>query len=128
MTVNEMFITATRQKLRFPYKGLVSVEDLWDMSVHNLDMVYKALKSEEKQNAEESLLSVRTAEDTILEVKLEIVKYIVSIKIAEAEAKKHQAEIAAERRRINEIIANKRDAALERLSIEELEKKLLELQ
>lgn len=128
MNINEMFVIAARQRFRFPYKGLVSTEDLWDMSIQNLDTVYKSLKAEQKRDAEESLLVNRTIEDSIIEMKIEIVKFIVGTKLAEAEAKKRAMEVEAERRRIMEIISNKRDAALENLSIEELEKKLLELQ
>ena len=98
------------------------------MCLQNLDAIYKTLKVEEKQNAEDSLLSTKSSEDTILETKLDIIRYIASVKLSEAEQKKRAVEIAAERRRINEIIASKRDAALEGLSIEELEKKLAELQ
>ena len=32
----ELFEIATRKKYRFPYKGLISVEDLWDLSMREL--------------------------------------------------------------------------------------------
>lgn len=126
--MEKRFETAIRNKFRFPYKGQIGVEELWDLNLQNLDAIYKTLKVEEKQNAEDSLLSTKSSEDTILETKLDIIRYIASVKLSEAEQKKRAVEIAAERRRINEIIASKRDAALEGLSIEELEKKLAELQ
>ena len=56
----KMFETAVRTKMRFPFKGVVSVEDLWDLSVENLDTVYKTLNSELKKATEESLLNTKT--------------------------------------------------------------------
>lgn len=51
-----MFEIATRTKMRFPFKGMISVEDLWDLSVQNLDKVFKTLNSQRKEAQEESLL------------------------------------------------------------------------
>ena len=45
MTTENLFEMATRSKLRFPStKGELSVEDLWDLSDKDLDVVYKNLK------------------------------------------------------------------------------------
>ena len=54
-----MFEVATRNKFRFPFKGLISVEDLWELSVDNLDSIFKSLNSEMKKTKEESLLSTK---------------------------------------------------------------------
>ena len=43
MNVNSMFEVAVRNKMRFPYKGLISVEDLWDLSVEAIYTVFKSL-------------------------------------------------------------------------------------
>ena len=87
MTTEKMFEIALRTKARFPFKGQVSTEDLWDLSVRDLDTIFKALNSQKKRVSEESLLSVTTSEDEELELKIEIIKHIVSVKLAEAEAK-----------------------------------------
>ena len=85
MDSNNLFIMATQHKFRFPFKGQVSVEDLWDLNVHDLDTVFKALNAQSKQSKEESLLASKSKADSILEAKLEVVKYIVTAKLAEAE-------------------------------------------
>ena len=68
MSERNLFEVASREKFRFPFKGMVSVEDLWDLSVTNLDQVFKALNSELKQAKEESLLDVRSKQDTELDM------------------------------------------------------------
>ena len=68
-----MFEVATRLKLRFPYRGMISVEDLWDLSVQSLDKVFKALNSQRKQAQEESLLNAKSSEDEVLDTQIEIV-------------------------------------------------------
>ena len=53
MSINELFIVASRQKFRFPFKGVATVEDLWDLDVRDLDTIFKALNSQKKQAQEE---------------------------------------------------------------------------
>lgn len=116
-----LFEMATRKKFRFPFKGMISIEDLWDLSVKNLDTVFKALNAEAKQANEESLLAVKSDEDTILDAKIAIVKHIVSVKQAEEAEKKNAAIKREQKRRIQELIANKQDEALQGKTIEELQ-------
>lgn len=114
------FEVAVRNKYRFPYKGMISVEDLWDLSLTSLDSVYKTLNSEKKQSEEDSLMSTKDEKTTELQNKIDIVKYIYSEKVAEREKKKMETENRAKKQRIMEILANKQNAALENMSEEEL--------
>ena len=127
MRNENMFEVATRSKMRFPYKGQISVEDMWDLSLPALDSVFKALNSQMKQVKEESLLSTKSKADEVLELQIEIVKYIVSVKLAEKEAREKAAEKSAQRQRIMEIMAKKQDESLENASMEDLQKMLTEL-
>ena len=122
-----MFEFAVRNKLRFPYKGMVSVEDLWDLSVTELDKVFKALNAQKKQSDEESLLTTKTKEDEILMVQIELVKYIVHVKQAEKAAREKEAENKAKKQKIMAIIADKEDEALKTASVEDLQKMLAEI-
>lgn len=119
-TIN-LFEMATRKKFRFPFKGMISVEDLWELSVQNLDTVFKALNAEAKQAKEESLLATKSAEETILDAKIEIVKHIVKTKLDEAAERQKAAEKREQKHRLQELIANKQDEALQGKSIEELQ-------
>jgi hypothetical protein len=117
-----MFEIATRNKFRFNYKGLCSVEDLWDLSVKALDSIFKELNSNLKQQKEESLLDVKTASDEVLDLKITIVKYIVEIKLAEKVAKENAAFKAAHKQKLMGIIETKQDDALHNMSVEDLTK------
>lgn len=122
-----IFMMATRNKYRFPFKGMISVEDLWDLSVKNLDIVFKALNAEAKQANEESLLATKSAKDVELEAKIDIVKYIVRVKQEEASAKILEVANAEKRNRIKDIIAAKEDQSLQNMSVEELQALLASL-
>lgn len=127
MSNEKMFEIATRSKFRFPYKGQISVEDMWELSLPALDSVFKALNAQIKQVKEESLLSTKSKADETLELQIEIVKYIVSVKLAEKEAREKATEKAAQRQRIMEIMAKKQDESLENASMEDLQRMLTEL-
>jgi hypothetical protein len=127
MAINELFIVATRQKFRFPFKGVATVEDLWDLNVRDLDTIFKSLNSERKQAQEDSLLAIKSKEDSVLEAKIEIVKYIVATKLAEAEQNRIRAEQREKKNRIAEILADKQDEELRGKSVEELRAMLSEL-
>lgn len=127
MTVENIFEYATRNKVRFSFRGLISVEDLWDLSLTNLDSIYKELNKQPKQSEEESLLNIKTHEDELLNVKIEIVKHIVSVKLAEKEAREKASVKKAQKQKIMSIIAAKQDEALQNSSIDDLQKMLDEL-
>lgn len=126
MSNEEMFIKASREKMRFSYKGVLTVEDLWDLSVTELDKIYKSLNAKAKETAEESLLSEST-EDETLNTQIEIIKYIVSVKLDERDKAKKAKERKEQKEKIMSIIASKQDEDLQGKSIEELTKLLDEL-
>ena len=122
-----IFEYATREALRFPYKGSQSVEDLWQLSVRELDSIYKTLNKQVKQSEEESLLSTKTSVDTELEVQIAIVKHIVSVKLTEKETAEKASAKKAQKQKIMSIIATKENEALQNSSIDDLKKMLDEL-
>ena len=123
----EKFEIAVRNKYRFPFKGNISVEDLWDLSMSDLDKVYKALNTQKKQSEEDSLMVTHNPETTEVQIKIDIVRHIYAEKVAEKEARERAAENSAKRQRIMQILANKQDAALENMSEEELKAMLSEM-
>lgn len=127
MSNNELFIKATREKMRFPYKGQATVEDLWDLSMTELDKIYKTLNAQQKRAQEDSLLDTKSEEDEELAVQIGIVKYIFTVKQEEKKAAETAKERKEQKQKIMAILASKQDEALHGKSIEELEKMLDEL-
>lgn len=123
-----IFEYAVRHKMRFNFKGLITVEDLWDLSLANLDSIYKSLNKQKRESNEESLLEVKSVQDIELEVAIEIIKHIVSVKLAEKAAREQAVENKKQKQKILEIMAKRQDSALENLSDEDLAKKLAELE
>lgn len=121
MTITNIFEAATKGKYRFPFKGMISVEDLWDLKLQDLDSVFKSLNKQKKQNDEESLLQVKTAEDQELENKIQIVKYIVKFKQEEIEERLQAKDKKEYNQKLLELIERKQNEELAGKSIEELQ-------
>jgi len=119
-----MFEIATRNQFRFAFKGMLNVEDLWQLSPRDLDTIFKTLNSQLRQIKEESLLETKSMEDQILDVKIQIVKHIFNIK-QEEEAKRIKAKENKEKKqKLMEILANKEDQDLLNKSKEDIQKML----
>ena len=121
------FELASRLKFRFPYKGSISVEDLWDLTPEQLDSVYKDLNKAAKVFEEDSLMSTNEPVDYILKAKIEIVKHVFNVKKEEATERRNAAEKAAKKQRILEVLAKKQDDSLNAMSEEDLMKMLNDL-
>ena len=123
-----LFEVATRNNYQFPYRGMINVIDLWDLSLTNLDSVFKTLNAEVKKFEEESLLHTKSKEDEEISNKIEIVKYIVNVKLNEKKKRENDIKNAETRQKLLEIKAKRQNAALENMSDEELDKALAELE
>jgi len=123
-----IFLEATRRKLRFQTgKGLLSVEELWDLKLTDLDTAAIAVNKQLKDSKEESFIAVKTKTNTELELRLEILKAIIETKQSEATAKANKAKKDLEREKLIDLLSRKEDSELEQLSPEEIKKRLAEL-
>lgn len=122
-----LFEVATRRKYRFPYRGQVTIEDLWDLRPTDLDSIFKTLNAEVKKVSEESLLKSKTEEDEELSDKIEIIKYIVSVKLEEQKIRENEKANKEMKQKLLAIKARREEAALENFSDEELDKMIKEL-
>lgn len=122
-----IFEAATRRKLRFESAiGLLSVEQLWDLPLTtknkvDLDGLARGVARELRDLDDGSFVKLtpdpRKAE---LEVRLEILKHIIAVKMADAEAARKAAETAERKQKLLQALANKQDAALGQMSEAEI--------
>lgn len=120
MTTENLFEMATRNKMRFPStKGELSVEDLWDLSDKDLDVVYKNLKDHEVKSSEESLLDDANV-DPKLTAAIGIVRYIFTTKRKEKLAEKEHINKKLTQKKYIDALSKKQDEAIEKMSEAEL--------
>ena len=120
MTTENLFEMATRNKMRFPStKGELSVEDLWDLSDKDLDVVYKNLKDQVVKSSVESLLDDANV-DPKLTAAIGIVKYIFTTKRNERLAEKERINKKLTQRKYIDALSKKQDEAIEKMSEAEL--------
>ena len=124
--MSNLFEIATRKKYRFPYKGIINIEDMWDLSVEELDSIYKVLTREAKKNKEESLLAKKSEGEQDIDNMIELVKHIVSVKQQEAADRILAAQKRERNQEIMGIIKDKEKQKLKDASIEDLYKMLEE--
>lgn len=125
-----MFKKATRLKLRFQTeKGLLSVEQLWDLNLTSLATIVRNLKSQLKKEEDDDLSfldsKVVKVDDTI-QIMFEVVKDIYITKKDEADAIRKTKENKEHNQKIMEIISRKKEESLQNLSVEELEKMMIQ--
>lgn len=122
-----IFEVAVKNKLRFPFKGLISVEDLYDLSSTNLNSIFKVLNSELNQAKEESLFETKSKKDEELELKIEIIKHIYNSKKQEAELNATAKERAEKKQELMGALKAKQKQAFDDLTPEQLEQMIADL-
>ena len=129
-----MFEKASRLKVRFDTgKGQVAIEDLWDLPLTsktgraNLDDIARGLHKQLKNDDDVSFVVKDKKSDTIVQLKFDIVKHIIEIRLAENEANTKARENAEQKQRILQLITEKQDDDLKGKSLDELKAMASEL-
>lgn len=124
-----LYKKAAQVKLRIQTcKGLLSVEDVWGLSLANLDASIRSLAPlVKKYQTEDSDLdflssnsSTKNEETSLLELSFEILKDVYITKKEEANAKAKARETKEFNQKIMSLIAEKQESSLKDKSIEEL--------
>lgn len=129
-----IFEQASRLGLRFPSsKGELTTEQLWSLPLTSardlsLDNVARAVNTLLKNVTEDSFVETKTnpakADYTL---KLEIVKHIISVRQEENDQARKAAEKKALKEKLTAALADKQDASLKTLSVEELQAQIAAL-
>lgn len=127
IVAGDMFELAAKWKIRFNYRGVLTVEDLFDISLEDLDAIFKSLNLRYKASKEESLLEVRSSEDKKLELQINLIKYIVQVKKALAAKRLAAAEKKQKRETLLALKADAENKALKEKSVEDINKMLADL-
>ncbi len=127
--MTDKWVECLKNKFRFEFKGLISVEDLFDLNLADLDVIYKNLKKEEKDLQGDSLLdNDENPKVREVEVKIEIVKAIFDMKKAEIARAERALANKAQKDKILAIIEDKENQELSEKSIDELREIYLNLE
>ena len=109
-----LFKEASRRKLRFVVSnGTITVEDLWDLSLNNLDTLAKAIHRRLKEEEEVSFIEPVPKSNSHTQLQLDIVKEIIAVKVAAREDAKAKIEKENRRKVLLEVLARKQEAELE---------------
>jgi hypothetical protein len=131
----DIYKFAAQNALRFPSKrGELTAEQLFDLPLKaatgfDLDTVARGINTALKAVSEESFVEDTSADPKrqALAVALDVVKDVIATKQAENRAQAERVRKHAERKKILDAMAAKKDEALTKASLEDLEKKLAEL-
>lgn len=122
-----IFEHASKAKLRFQtVKGNLTVEQLWDLPLDKGEVNLYQLATEllvDTQNKPEQALSFfkkATSKNELAQLKFDIVKHIVTTKVAEIEDKTNEAIKQSEIAELDKLIAAKEAEAKAGLSLDEL--------
>lgn len=115
------FKQATREKLRFQTsKGILSVEQLWDLSLSDLDTLAVSLQEAYDKSKGKSFLDTRTTKDKGLKLQFDVVLEILQDKKDELELAKEISEKNAYNDKIIDAIAKAQENELASKSVKEL--------
>lgn len=122
-----MYKQATKQKLRVATtKGLLSAEQLWDLSLTEIDALAVSLEKEHQESGKKSFLTSRSEKDKTVKLKFDIVLDVLNTKVEEATVLQKRKERKERNQKILSLIEEKKDESLKSMSVKKLEALLVE--
>ena len=122
-----MYKTAAKQKLRIAtVKGALSVEQLWDLSLTEIDALAVSLEKEHQESGKKSFLTSRSEKDKTVKLKFDIVLDILNTKVDEAEVLQQKKARKERNQKILSLIEEKKDETSKSKSVKQLESLLEE--
>lgn len=119
------FLKASKMKLRFPTNvGELSMEQLWDIKLTDLDQLAVALEKAYEESKGKSFLSKKSRKDRTIKLQFNVALAILEARVEEQTKASNAQEKRAYNEKILGIIQNKKENELNDMSIEDLEEML----
>ena len=122
------FKVASKMKLRFTTpQGVLTVEQLWDLSFVTLTNLIKGVKKILKKNDDDELSFLEESKviDVENQLRFDILKEIYLAKKEESDNARNEIQKKEHNQKILALITQKKEAKLADLSVEELEAQLI---
>ncbi len=118
-----IFLQALAQKIRVSGfgKGVLTIEDLFDIPVETLNQAALAKDAQIAQTGQQGYLRTKTAANTTLQLERDIIVSVLQYKLDQQDLAHTTAQESAEERELRELIHAKRQEAKKAKSLEELE-------
>jgi len=123
-----MYKQATKLALRYPTnKGMLTLEQLWDLNLLDLSKSIVALKKVLKKDDDDELSFLENTKKVDVEnqLRFDIMKDVYISKEKDKKDELKSLEDKKHNERIYELIRNQREKQLEQLTVDELEKLLI---
>lgn len=118
----ENFKQASKEKLRFQTsKGSLSTEQLWDLSITDLDSLAVSLEQAHQESGKKSFVRKTSAKDKTAKLRFDVVLDVLNTKMDEQQAAQEKLETKQHNEKILTLIADKQDETLKGKSIKQLE-------
>lgn len=125
----ENFLKAAKKKLRFATaQGFLTPEELFDLSLPSLDVIAKTVNKLLKAEGEESFIGTKTVTNSDNELRLEILKEVIAIKLAEKKASENRAAKKEKLAQFKILLANKENEEMGKMSKAKLLKQIEDLE
>lgn len=124
-----VFEWGTRNNVRFqvPEKGLVTIEDLWKINLQKLADLEEELETVLNKSTRHRFKKANSKEQTENQIKYDIVKYILDVRIEEINQREVQAETKQQLQMLLELKAKKQQESLENLPMEQIDAEIAKL-
>lgn len=124
-----IFEKATRERVRFASsKGSLCVEDLWQLSLESLNSIAKDTNKELKETEEEDFIGTRPKTNPTLQLKMDILKRIIEVRLEEKETKAKRVERNTKLANLRQLANEKSAEAIQGKSLEEINAMIAELE
>jgi len=118
----DIYKKAAQNRLRFTTnKGTLTAEQLFDLSLTDLDNLAVSLEASYEESKGKSFIKKRTVKDANIKLQFDIVLDVLETKVAENEAALEAKETKEHNQKILTLISEKKDGELKGKSIKQLE-------